>query len=104
MQSLEGELELAKLVHARTQAEYDGRTKLLELDVRQAESVHKQAIAAFTETGDINSRSPNSIPSTQVAAQKAAVEQSRIELERAKTLLEIHQKSNEPQEKLPGRN
>jgi len=95
LSTLKAELGLAKLIHARAQADYEGNTKILELDVRQAESVLERAIASFNETQELNKRSPN-VFTKNIAPRKAAVEQSRIELERAKTFLEIHQKSNAP--------
>lgn len=97
----EGELDLAKLGLARAKVEYEASMKLLELDVRRAESVSEQAMAAFTEAEEVNKRSPNAFPSTQVGRLKAAAEQSRIELERAKTFFETHQKSNAPQVETP---
>jgi hypothetical protein len=97
----EGELEVAKLILARAKTENEARSKLLELDVRQAESVFEQAHAALAESQEINKRSPNAIPSTQILARKAALEQAEIEWERAKTRLESHQKSNVPLKESP---
>jgi len=97
----EGELELAKLSLARAKTEYEARTKLLELDVKHAESVHEQALVALAEAEEVNKKSPNSIPLAQVAARKAAFEQARIELERAKTHLQFHQESNARRDESP---
>jgi hypothetical protein len=102
VKTLTAELELAKVMLAQAEAEYEGRTKLLELEVRRQESALGLASAVLAETQEINKRSPKTIPPTQVVAQEAAVEQARIELDRAKTLLEVHQKSNATQENLPG--
>jgi hypothetical protein len=102
VKTLTAELELTKVVLAQAEAEYEGRTKLLELEVRRQESAFGLASAVLAETQEINKRSPKAIPPTQVATQEAAVDQARIELERTNTLLEFHQKSNATQEKLPG--
>lgn len=97
LKTLTAELDLAKVQLTQAQAEYEGRKKLLELDVRQAESDCEQAIADLLRIQELNTRVPNTISSTQIAKQEAAVEQARIELERAKTLLDIHHKPNAPQ-------
>jgi hypothetical protein len=96
LKSLDAELDLAKLILARTQVEYEGRTKLLELDVRQAQANCEQARAALAEATEINKRSRHAIPEPQVVTLRAAVEQANISLERANTVLELHQKTNRP--------
>ena len=85
---------MAKLSLAKAQIEYAGRLKLLELDVQQAQLVHDQAQTALAKAMEIGDKA---LSETEAAARRAAVEQSRIELERARTNLELHQKSNAPE-------
>ncbi|MBC8353750.1 MAG: hypothetical protein H8E66_17260 [Planctomycetes bacterium] len=92
---LDAELELAKLVHARALAEYEGRTQLLELDVRQAQVDLEEADGRFKESQEVSKRSPGSFPKAELTAIRAAVDKAQIALERAKLVLDLHKKTNE---------
>ncbi len=90
------ELEFAKLLHARVQAEHEANTKLLELDVRQAEAECEHSILSLEDAKKALLTVANSATKSKVTDAQAAVENARIQLERAKIKFDLHKAMNRP--------
>jgi len=84
------EVELAKLAFERASMEYAGRRKLLEVGVRRAELDLERMLAELEEFHDVNQKTPGAIPATKIRQATAAVEEKKLALETAETLLELH--------------
>lgn len=84
------EVELAQLAYERASIEYEGRKKLLEVGVRRAEGELEKVHADLEESLSINQEAPGSIPAARVRSTAASVEEKKLALETAKTLLELH--------------
>jgi hypothetical protein len=92
----DAELELAKLKLRQVEAEYEGRVKQLELEVRQAKIVIEQSQAEYDEMLKVNEKVPNSIPSAKLLIKRADVELALIRLEQLKVELDSLRNSNQP--------
>ena len=95
LKTRESELELAGLILAQAKTAFAGRTKLLELDVKQAKAEVDHATAAFNDAMEARKRVSSAATSSEVTTRRAAVEKSKIELERAQIMLELHLQGSE---------
>jgi len=84
------EVNLAELAFERASMEYAGRKKLLEVGVRRAEVELEKVQADLEECRSINQRAPGTIPAPRIRSAAAAVEEKKLALETATTLLELH--------------
>lgn len=90
LNNAQDEVELAKLAFERASMEYAGRRKLLEVGVRRAELDLERMLEELAEFHNINQKTPGAIPATKIRQATAAVEEKKLALETAKTLLELH--------------
>jgi hypothetical protein len=89
----QSEVKLAEIQLQQAERGFEGKRRLLELDLRAAETTRKAAKAEFDESQAVNRRAPGSVPEPQLARQRVEVEQAEIAVERAKTVLELHVES-----------
>jgi len=82
--------QLAELAFERVSREHDALRKLLELGVRQAELALERAKVELDESHLINRKTPGAITPAQIRNASSTVEEKKLALERAQTLLELH--------------
>jgi len=90
LNNAQDEVELAKLAFERASMEYAGRRKLLEVGVRRAELDLERMLEELEEFHNFNQKMPGTIPATKIRQATAAVEEKKLALETAETLLELH--------------
>ncbi len=94
LQKAQDELSLAQAAFDAARREWEGRRKLLELDVRQMRLEVEAAKQKLATLREIAERSGAAVSQFEVQEKQTAVEKAEIALQRADTLLDMHLASN----------